>query len=445
MSVLSGAAGAGPLTGRRVFAFWAPLAATWLMMAAEGPFVAAVIARLPEPTFNLAAYGVAFALAMIVESPIIMIMSAATALVHDRKSFLDLRRFTYALNGAITVVGAVGLIPPLFRFVTDRLIGLPPEVAHLTHVAAAVLLPWPAAIGYRRLFHGVLIRHNLTRRVAYGTVVRLTTMAATGLGLYVWGHLPGVVVGAAALSAGVVAEAAASRVMAARTVARLLHGDLAGSPDAPGLPMGTILRFYLPLALTSMLTLGVNPAVTFFLGHSRMALESLAVLPVVTSLAFLFRSAAFAFQEVGIALLGRDLTGYRPLARFAAVLAACSGGALVLVAWTPAAAYWFATVSGLSPDLVAFARWPLVLLAVMPALEVLLSLQRAILVTVRRTPLITWATAIEVGGIVVTLAIGIAVADLIGAVAATLGILLGRVGANLFLLRPTFAAVRQRD
>ncbi|NCO69619.1 MAG: hypothetical protein GW878_03740, partial [Acidobacteria bacterium] len=112
---------------------------------------------------------------------------------------------------------------------------------------------------------------------------------------------------------------------------------------------------------------------------------------------------------------------------------------------TPAAAFWFGTVSGLSPDMVAFARWPLVLLAVMPALEVLLSLQRAILVTVRLTPLITWATAIEVGGIVMTLAIGIAGADLIGAVAATLGILLGRVGANLFLLRPTFAAVRQRE
>ena len=51
------------------------MAATWLMMSVEGPFLAAVIARLPLPKFNLAAYGVAFSFALIVEAPIIMLMS----------------------------------------------------------------------------------------------------------------------------------------------------------------------------------------------------------------------------------------------------------------------------------------------------------------------------------------------------------------------------------
>ena len=45
-----------PVTYGRIFRLWVPLAATWLMMSAEGPFLAAVIARLNEPTFNLAAY-----------------------------------------------------------------------------------------------------------------------------------------------------------------------------------------------------------------------------------------------------------------------------------------------------------------------------------------------------------------------------------------------------
>ena len=54
------------------------------MMATEGPFLVAIIARLPDPTFNLAAYGVAFALAILIEAPVIMLMSAATSLVRDR-------------------------------------------------------------------------------------------------------------------------------------------------------------------------------------------------------------------------------------------------------------------------------------------------------------------------------------------------------------------------
>ena len=50
-----------PLSYRQIFFFWLPLASTWLMMAVEGPYLAAIIARLPDPTANLAAFGVAFA------------------------------------------------------------------------------------------------------------------------------------------------------------------------------------------------------------------------------------------------------------------------------------------------------------------------------------------------------------------------------------------------
>lgn len=60
----------GELSQKRIFTFWWPLAVTWLMMSLEGPFVAAVIARLPGPKPNLAAYGVAFTFAMLLESPI---------------------------------------------------------------------------------------------------------------------------------------------------------------------------------------------------------------------------------------------------------------------------------------------------------------------------------------------------------------------------------------
>ena len=89
------------------------------MMGLEGPFLAAVIARLPEPKFNLAAYGVAFAFAILVEAPIIMIMSASTALVEDADSYRKLRNFTYTLNAVITGVMLVVLIPPTFTFIVQ--------------------------------------------------------------------------------------------------------------------------------------------------------------------------------------------------------------------------------------------------------------------------------------------------------------------------------------
>jgi len=38
------------LHSQKILVFWAPLAATWLMMAFEGPFLAAIIARLAGKT-----------------------------------------------------------------------------------------------------------------------------------------------------------------------------------------------------------------------------------------------------------------------------------------------------------------------------------------------------------------------------------------------------------
>ena len=52
------------LSQRTIFRLWSPLAATWFMMAAEGPLLAAIVARLSEPRFNLAAYGVALSIAL---------------------------------------------------------------------------------------------------------------------------------------------------------------------------------------------------------------------------------------------------------------------------------------------------------------------------------------------------------------------------------------------
>ena len=77
---------------REILAFWLPMAGTWLMMAAEAPFLAALIARLAEPKYNLAAFGVAYAIAILVEAPVIMILSASTALVEGPVSLRRLRR-----------------------------------------------------------------------------------------------------------------------------------------------------------------------------------------------------------------------------------------------------------------------------------------------------------------------------------------------------------------
>lgn len=429
------------LTYKQILIFWLPLAATWMMMSIENPFLTAIIARMPDPKYNLAAYGVAFSFAILIESPVIMMMSASTALVKDWKSFIKLRRFTYILNFILTAVMLIILIPSVYDFLALDLIGLPLPVAELTYIAMIILVPWPGAIGYRRLFQGILINSNQTRKVAYGTIIRLVSMTSTALILFIFFDFQGIIVGASALSAGVVMEALFSKIMV-KDILKYYKENV--SDDTIELSFREIFNFYYPLALTSVVALGVHPTITFFLGQSRMALESLAVLPVINGFVFIFRGVGLSFQEVGIALLDtpNKTHNYKKLRNFATIGGISVVLLLVLIAFTPLSELWFEKIAGLTFELSNFAIQPLMIMALMPGLTFLISFQRSILLSAKHTKPITIATIIEVGSIILILLITINCLDWVGVIAATSAYILGRLAANTYLMKPMLQKVR---
>lgn len=419
------------LTYTKILKFWLPLSATWLMMSIEGPYLTALIARMPEPEFNLAAYGVAFSIALIVESPVIMLMSASIALVENKNSFYKLRSFVYILNLLLILFMCLLIFSPVYDFFFIDVLNLPERVAHLTHMAVALLIPWAPAIGYRRFYQGVLIKNNLTRRVAYGTVIRLAAMSLTAFVLFTFSENHGVVVGAAALSAGVITEAIITRFMAASIVKKIRGGE----DDGKKISYNEIISFYYPLVLTSFISLGIHPVVVFFLGQSRMSLESLAVLPVLNSLVFIFRAFGLSYQEVGASLM-RSGHEFVKLKKFASGLAVSVVVVLSIISFTPLSELWLKNVSGLSNELTNFAKLPLMIYTFFPATTAWINFQRSVLVYNRKTKPISFATLIEVTGIVLILAITIKFFDMIGVTAAIISYTLGRMAAIGYLTIP---------
>ncbi|MBN2571679.1 MAG: hypothetical protein JXA68_06090 [Ignavibacteriales bacterium] len=420
------------LTFKKILKFWYPLAATWIMMSLEGPLLTALIARMLDPKFNLAAFGVAFSFAMIVEAPVIMIMSATTTLAKNYFSFLKLKKFIYSINIVVTLFMIVLLIPQVFDFIAYKLISLPKEVAELTYRGILLMLPWPGAIGYRRFYQGLLIRNHLTRRVAYGTMVRITSMATSAFIMFNL-KLDGIIVGCGALSIGVTIEAIATRMMANKVIKRLRNES---QVDTQNLTYKQITIFYYPLALMSFLALGINPIVTFFLGKSYMALESLAVLPVVNALVFIFRAIGLSYQEVVIALIGEEHENYKVLKNLALAASGILTFVLGVIALTPLSDLWFLHISGLSSQLAHFAILPLIIMIIYPAVTLLVAWQRAVLVHSSKTIHLTVATLTEVTVMFLILLIGIKYLSWIGVIAAALAFVLGRGASNLYLIFP---------
>ncbi len=379
------------LTTRRIFATWWPLAASWALMGIETPALSAIVARLANPEVHLAAYGgIVFPLALIIESPIIMLLAASTALSKDWASFAYVRRYMMTASAILTGLHILIVFTPLYYLIAEGLLGAPPEIIEPARLGLMIMIPWTWSIAYRRFHQGVLIRFGRSRTVTTGTFIRLAAdILVLGTG-YLIGSIPGIVVATSAVAAGVLSEA----IYVGIVVRPVLRGPLRAAPTVkPALNRVSFAAFYVPLALTSLLMLVVNPLSSAAVSRMPQALESLAVWSVVTGLVFLLRTLSVAYNEVVVALLDEPGASVR-LRQFAARLGLGTTAFQLLVAATPLSMFWFFTVSGLRIELADMARIGVWISLPLPFLVAWQSWFQGKLLHARRTRPITEAVAI---------------------------------------------------
>lgn len=430
------------VTPRTVFAAWWPLATSWMLMGLELPLISAFIARLPHPQIGLAAYGsVVLPVALVIESPIIMLLAASTATSRNWDAYRVGRRLMWRWSLTLTALHALVAFTPLYDAVVVTLMGIPPEVREPARLGLQIMTPWTAAIAYRRFQQGVLIRFDRSRWVGLGTAVRLLgNLVVLTVGM-AYGHLPGIVVGTLAVTTGVVAEA----VFAGIVVHPVLAGSVrAAPPESHPLTDAAFLRFYLPLAFTPLLMFLAMPLASSAMSRMPRALDSLAVSPVVHGLTLTMRSLGFAFNEVVVAMLDRA-GAPAALRRFIARLAAITCGVLLLIAATPLGGLWFRRVSALPPDLAALAAAAMWISFVLPALTAFQSWYQGVLVHSRKTRGVTESMAASLLAIVAVLGAGVALQRWTGVFVAVSAMVAGNAAQVAWLrlrARPALHALR---
>jgi len=384
------------LPQRRIFQAWWPLAASWMLMGLELPLLSAVVARLADPKIHLAAYGgVVFPLALLIESPVIMLLAASTALSKDWKSYQFLNRFMLWSGGLLTVLHVLLAFTSLYDLLIVSAFNPPPEVVEPARIGLMIMTPWTWAIAFRRFNQGVLIRYGRSRSVTVGTGLRLmalTTVLGTG---YALARMPGadevwgIVVGTSAIAVAVTVEA----IYVGIRVHPVLRDKLKpASTIDPPLTAWPFAKFYVPLVMTSLLTLVSLPLGTAAIARMPNALDSLAVWPVVSGVLFLIVSTGIAYNEVVVALL--DARGsVRPLRRFAWGLALTTTVFLVLLTATPLAQFWFGTLSGLAPPLAQLAAASMWFALLRPAMSAMQNWYQGALIHFQQTRAITEAVA----------------------------------------------------
>ena len=379
-------------TQRQILLFWLPLAASWLLMGAEVPVLQAAIARLTDVEIQLAAFGIVMSLEIAIESPVIMLLATTTALCTSARNYLTLRRFMVWINVVSTAVALLVAFTPLYDFIVRSLMRIPSDIADAAQPGMGIMTLWTAAIGVRRFYQGVMIRHRQTRFVGFGTAVRLVSSGGTGILLAVFTPLPGVQVGSIALMAGVSTEALFAALAVRPTVKRVLSDRR--EMEAEAFSMGDIARYHAPLAATSLLSLLAQPLIGAGLARMPHPEENLAAWPVVWGILFIFRSPAFALPETVIALTHeRRLQGAVRL--FSLRIGVACTAAMVFVVATPLIALYISYVAGLPANLSRFVLPATVLSVGLPFITSIHSWLRGLLLASHSTNAIYWGMGLN--------------------------------------------------
>ena len=377
--------------GKLIAQIWLPLATSWLLMGLERPIVTAFMARLEDPTINLAAYASAvFPLSLIIESPIIMLLAASTALSKNWTSYCFLRNFMAWMATGLTFIHGIIAFTPLFDFLVSTVLKIPETIVEPARIGMMLMTPWTASIAIRRFYQGILIRNRQSHWIGVGTAIRLTGLCGGLLLGFAWDAPSGIVIGTFAISLGVLIEAIFIRTCTQPILQQMKKRD--SSIEKPP-RMRKFLQFYIPLATTPLLTLLALPVVSAALSRMPSPIESFAVWPILGGLVFLFQGIGLAYQEVVVALIEKP-NFFVPLRRFAFQLAFCNSAVLILIAATPLAHIWFVTISGLPNDLARLGKNTLWLAILFPALTVIESWFQGLLVHSHKTQGIIEAVAI---------------------------------------------------
>lgn len=434
-----------PLPVNRIVRLWWPLAAGWLLLTIEVPIYTAVIARLEDPKINLAAWGVAFPLVLILATPGISLLPTSTTLCKDWGNYQTVRRYAWWTIGLMTVLHVLMAFTPLFDWVTRDLMAAPDEVIEPARLGARLMVPYAACLAYRRFNYGVLIRFGHSRAMMAGIISRLISdIVLLGAFTMVETGLPGVAIATGTMTLATTVEAIYSGI---RVQPVLRHQLKPALPTEERVALRSFLAFFIPLVMTALLQIITQPIMNAALGRLPNTLESLAVFPVVFGLVSFWTSISIAYIEVVVVLLDEPHSA-RSLQRFAWGIGAVTMSLLGLVTVTALSDWWFIYFAALPDSLLTLAKAGLWFVLPVPLLRVWQSWYQGLLLHGKETRGITEAVVIYIVVSVSVLGLGVAFGQTTGLFVGLLAFMLASSSRTVWLwyrARPVYQArVAQR-
>ncbi len=336
--------------------FLLPLVLTILIFEFGAQSINAGMARMPDATRVLAAFGLAWGLVTALSSPLAQIRYAGLVLVEDKRDFWRLLTYVSAL--ALIMVAVQWLLggTSLSRHLLEGLHGIDLETSDRVRVMMIWLLPMPLLRGITQLGTGVLTRGKRTGSVSIATALSVAAGLVTVVVLLqvdairtrpIW--LPILVLYAATLT---------EFITIICYLWRFFHSGLSDELDRPPISFAAFFRFTWPLALMNFMQESSRPLINLFVVRGAHGAEAMAALTV----AYTLGQWTYRWLNELRALVPpfhSELRSYRPFLLYGYWCGIVAFAICLLLFWTPLRTVLLEQVIGITPALAELSRVPL--------------------------------------------------------------------------------------
>jgi hypothetical protein len=405
------------VTYGRLLRFILPLAVTSIVMELGSQVLNGGMARVPQVTTTLAAFGVGWGLVLFLSAPLVQSRELGLMLVTDYPSFRAVRRFVI-MAGAILMLGLASLtLTPLGNSVIEGLHGIDGTLGAVVRVALFWLIPYPMIRGMCYFHAGLILRVRRTTLVSYAT---LSNLFVSILMVFVlvpqpWIHEQPIRLPIVVTFGGLLVELAILLWGVTRYVMPHLpkHDPSGAQPPS----QWAIVRFFWPLALIMFTQELSRPVINLFVARGPDATNALAILAVLYTLGRIpygwlndIRNLSLAFRD--------EVNNRYYIQRFAVGCAFVSLAMMITLFWTPLRGVILRDWIGVPEELIPLAYIPLHLFAGFSIAVTVRAYYHGIGIVERRTGALAPSAPARLAAIIITLL----VLPLFGVAGATMGI-----------------------
>ena len=387
-----------PVTANRFARFYAPLAATSLLLTSTNPILAAALGRSADPVAALAGYGFAFSVCGVLYAPLFVVQQVAAARLLAKGSFAAVKRFAYLTGAFFSLLGALIAFTPAGAWVFGLLLGggsgggVSQAVLAEAVDAMGFLWPVPFLTAVRSCHQGRLVAGHRTGPIAFATSGRTAVLAVVAFGMLATGG--GAWLGAAAFTVGLVVETLVV-VWSSTPDLALEGGGDGGDGDEK------VARFSAPLMLNVLMWWATPLIINVVLARTADPDRAIAAFGIVEAVGWFVAAPVGQLQHASIALVGCS-EAYKRVRAWGGVVALTMTGVLLLLALPGVRGPLLGGLLALEsePELLATAGMALPLAAAYPFLYGVRQYYQGLFVGAGRTGVVGVGAVLRVASIV---------------------------------------------